>query len=209
MGEAGPQRAQLPQAPRPRGRRGFAGEPKAPEAPAMGVLRLAGAYELQLLSKQMCQVSADELRTELQLLQARHPSTCISVGSLGHPETCRWPCRFMKRAAGCVHGISCGRCHLCTWSKSSLKMEARWKHQQRSRLRFVGIHRAPGALRLGVSLHEASPGLPPQGCVPPMPSLHLVKGHLEDGSCSKAPAADAPSTHRLHPCHRACLCCAR
>ena len=28
--------------------------------------------------------------------------------------------------AGCVHGAACGRCHLCTWSKKSLKMEAAW-----------------------------------------------------------------------------------
>jgi len=38
-----------------------------------------------------------------------------------------------KRAAGCVHGISCGRCHLCTWSKSSLNIGICYESADRGR----------------------------------------------------------------------------
>ncbi|CAK8997506.1 unnamed protein product [Durusdinium trenchii] len=47
-----------------------------------------------------------------------------SLGSIGHPEHCAWACRFMKRPQGCHHKAACPRCHLCTWSKATLKMEA-------------------------------------------------------------------------------------
>lgn len=48
-----------------------------------------------------------------------------------------------KRAAGCVHGAACARCHLCAWSKTSLKMQAAWKKERsshRSLLVWYGLN---------------------------------------------------------------------
>eukprot|EP00435_Cladocopium_sp_Y103_P044054 s935_g12.t1 len=90
-------------------------------------VNLGGHEELSLLFKQQCQTLANKASAQLQEIQEKHPGISVSVGSIGHPETCNWPCRFMKRAAGCVHGAACARCHLCTWSKTSLKMETAWK----------------------------------------------------------------------------------
>lgn len=90
-------------------------------------VNLRGHEELSLLFKQQCQTLANKASAQLHEIQEKHPGISVSVGSIGHPETCNWPCRFMKRAAGCVHGAACARCHLCAWSKTSLKMQAAWK----------------------------------------------------------------------------------
>jgi len=38
-----------------------------------------------------------------------------SYGSVGHPYTCAEPCKYVKKKRGCKDGVSCSRCHLCTW----------------------------------------------------------------------------------------------
>eukprot|EP00439_Symbiodinium_sp_Y106_P024087 s831_g2.t3 len=75
-----------------------------------------------------------------------------SIGSRGHPEHCAWACRFMKREAGCINKEwfmsdrarttqleggpvlkeLCPRCHLCTWSKATLKKEQAAKKLQQA-----------------------------------------------------------------------------
>jgi len=39
----------------------------------------------------------------------------ISVGSVGHPNSCALPCKFFRRARGCKDGKHCTRCHVCAW----------------------------------------------------------------------------------------------
>eukprot|EP00931_Biecheleriopsis_adriatica_P022398 TRINITY_DN14404_c0_g1_i1.p1 TRINITY_DN14404_c0_g1~~TRINITY_DN14404_c0_g1_i1.p1 ORF type:complete len:517 (-),score=94.73 TRINITY_DN14404_c0_g1_i1:21-1571(-) len=79
--------------------------------------------DMMLASKAQAQAAAEEAFKELTSLQEQHPDSCVSLGSIGHPHQCASACRFMKRAAGCIHGTSCARCHLCVWSKATLKLE--------------------------------------------------------------------------------------
>jgi len=39
----------------------------------------------------------------------------ISIGSVGHPNSCALPCKFFRRARGCKDGKNCPRCHVCAW----------------------------------------------------------------------------------------------
>jgi hypothetical protein len=50
------------------------------------------------------------------------PSSCPSVGSIGHPHSCAFPCKYNSKANGCKDGKLCTRCHLCHWSRWSDKM---------------------------------------------------------------------------------------
>jgi len=43
----------------------------------------------------------------------------MSVGSWGHPTSCKLPCKYAKKARGCKDGASCDHCHLCVWRKPS------------------------------------------------------------------------------------------
>jgi hypothetical protein len=39
----------------------------------------------------------------------------FSCGSVGHPESCKEPCKYARKKRGCKDGLACSRCHLCTW----------------------------------------------------------------------------------------------
>lgn len=39
----------------------------------------------------------------------------ISVGTVGHPQTCGLPCKYESRKTGCRDGVNCFRCHECCW----------------------------------------------------------------------------------------------
>lgn len=43
-----------------------------------------------------------------------------SLGSVGHPENCAGPCRYVKRQGGCRDGANCPQCHLCFWHRRSV-----------------------------------------------------------------------------------------
>lgn len=45
--------------------------------------------------------------------------TWPSLGSIGHPHTCNFPCKFFKKKQGCLDGEKCLRCHMCEWRKGS------------------------------------------------------------------------------------------
>jgi len=58
--------------------------------------------------------------TANQQLQSAAPCTraqtrVISRGTIGHPESCGPPCRYVKRKGGCRDGQSCTNCHQCFW----------------------------------------------------------------------------------------------
>jgi len=42
-------------------------------------------------------------------------NSTFSRGSVGHPETCKEPCKYNRKKRGCKDGFACTRCHLCTW----------------------------------------------------------------------------------------------
>lgn len=39
----------------------------------------------------------------------------LSVGSVGHPNSCAMPCKFFATRRGCKDGMSCTHCHACHW----------------------------------------------------------------------------------------------
>jgi hypothetical protein len=45
-------------------------------------------------------------------------SACPTMGSVGHPSACQWPCKYNSKPRGCKHGTACVRCHLCRWTRS-------------------------------------------------------------------------------------------
>lgn len=45
------------------------------------------------------------------------PPKVVSIGSIGHPFSCREACKYMKRKSGCLLGVSCPHCHLCSWRR--------------------------------------------------------------------------------------------
>jgi len=40
-----------------------------------------------------------------------------SVGTVGHPETCQEPCKYVRRKGGCRDGANCPNCHACQWRR--------------------------------------------------------------------------------------------
>lgn len=45
-------------------------------------------------------------------------AACPTMGSMGHPSACQWPCKYNSKPRGCKHGTACVRCHLCRWTRS-------------------------------------------------------------------------------------------
>eukprot|EP00931_Biecheleriopsis_adriatica_P022274 TRINITY_DN14359_c0_g1_i1.p1 TRINITY_DN14359_c0_g1~~TRINITY_DN14359_c0_g1_i1.p1 ORF type:complete len:244 (-),score=53.79 TRINITY_DN14359_c0_g1_i1:105-836(-) len=65
--------------------------------------------------------SPEPFREHIQV--PAHPS----LGSLGHPFCCSFPCKYAFKGKGCKEGANCKRCHLCRWSRQS---ELLWKQKQ-------------------------------------------------------------------------------
>lgn len=42
----------------------------------------------------------------------------ISIGTVGHPHHCAWPCKYSSKPKGCKDGRNCTRCHLCKWRRA-------------------------------------------------------------------------------------------
>ncbi|CAE7255269.1 unnamed protein product [Symbiodinium natans] len=40
-----------------------------------------------------------------------------SVGSIGHPVSCKPPCKYNSKPKGCKDGLLCDHCHLCRWKR--------------------------------------------------------------------------------------------
>ncbi|CAE7736214.1 IPCS1, partial [Symbiodinium necroappetens] len=82
----------------------------------------------------LCTWSKGVLKMEKKWKDAQQApdGMAASIGSRGHPEHCAWACRFMKREAGCINKELCPRCHLCTWSKATLKREQAAKKLQQA-----------------------------------------------------------------------------
>mmetsp|Transcript_35692 Transcript_35692/g.80654 ORF Transcript_35692/g.80654 Transcript_35692/m.80654 type:complete len:222 (+) Transcript_35692:37-702(+) len=38
-----------------------------------------------------------------------------SRGSVGHPDLCAAPCKYVRKKRGCKDGADCTHCHLCVW----------------------------------------------------------------------------------------------
>mmetsp|Transcript_122485 Transcript_122485/g.391660 ORF Transcript_122485/g.391660 Transcript_122485/m.391660 type:complete len:181 (-) Transcript_122485:1162-1704(-) len=56
-------------------------------------------------------------RSQPKLAKAVSAGFTVSAGSVGHPETCREACQYVKRKGGCKEGAACTRCHLCFWQR--------------------------------------------------------------------------------------------
>mmetsp|Transcript_76309 Transcript_76309/g.200197 ORF Transcript_76309/g.200197 Transcript_76309/m.200197 type:complete len:417 (-) Transcript_76309:298-1548(-) len=48
----------------------------------------------------------------------------LSVGSIGHPQSCATACRYVKRHSGCREDVLCQCCHLCFWQRRGVKVAA-------------------------------------------------------------------------------------
>lgn len=42
-------------------------------------------------------------------------STPLSVGTIGHPDTCADACKYHWKRRGCRDGLACSHCHACSW----------------------------------------------------------------------------------------------
>lgn len=49
--------------------------------------------------------------------QKQLPEGIPSIGSMGHPFSCKAPCKYFGKNSGCKDGTICDRCHLCRWSR--------------------------------------------------------------------------------------------
>lgn len=45
-----------------------------------------------------------------------------SEGTVGHPQTCATPCKYLRRKGGCRNGAQCPNCHLCQWMRGLTSM---------------------------------------------------------------------------------------
>lgn len=45
-----------------------------------------------------------------------------SVGSIGHPDSCARPCRFVGTRRGCRDEQHCPQCHLCRWTMKERRL---------------------------------------------------------------------------------------
>mmetsp|Transcript_1967 Transcript_1967/g.4331 ORF Transcript_1967/g.4331 Transcript_1967/m.4331 type:complete len:210 (-) Transcript_1967:225-854(-) len=41
-----------------------------------------------------------------------------SLGSAGHPETCKGACKYFWKKRGCKDGANCDHCHICEWKRA-------------------------------------------------------------------------------------------
>mmetsp|Transcript_114908 Transcript_114908/g.332034 ORF Transcript_114908/g.332034 Transcript_114908/m.332034 type:complete len:299 (-) Transcript_114908:61-957(-) len=68
----------------------------------------------------------------------------VSIGSVGHPNTCAAPCKYAKKR-GCKDGAQCTRCHLCAWSRHREKyLSRRGRKEPRSGMHSDASARWPG-----------------------------------------------------------------
>lgn len=51
----------------------------------------------------------------------------LSIGSHGHPVACGPACKYAWKARGCKEGLQCSRCHVCLWTRASMRL-ARGQH---------------------------------------------------------------------------------
>jgi len=54
-------------------------------------------------------------------VQEAQEGCSVSLGSVGHPDSCAAACKYAFKSRGCKDGASCSRCHLCKWTKSTDK----------------------------------------------------------------------------------------
>jgi len=50
---------------------------------------------------------------------------CPSVGSIGHPHSCKQACKFFSKLGGCRGGRMCTCCHICLWSRNQAKIRTK------------------------------------------------------------------------------------
>jgi hypothetical protein len=48
-------------------------------------------------------------------------SRLLSIGSQGHPVACGPACKYAWKTRGCKEGLQCARCHLCLWTRESMR----------------------------------------------------------------------------------------
>lgn len=46
----------------------------------------------------------------------------LSIGSQGHPVSCGPACKYAWKSRGCKEGLQCARCHLCLWTRASMRL---------------------------------------------------------------------------------------
>eukprot|EP00931_Biecheleriopsis_adriatica_P120450 TRINITY_DN95579_c0_g1_i1.p1 TRINITY_DN95579_c0_g1~~TRINITY_DN95579_c0_g1_i1.p1 ORF type:complete len:231 (+),score=30.95 TRINITY_DN95579_c0_g1_i1:86-694(+) len=49
------------------------------------------------------------------------PDNDYSLGTLGHPQNCSTPCKFVGKPRSCKDGKFCAYCHLCVWTRKAAK----------------------------------------------------------------------------------------
>jgi len=83
-----------------------------------------------------------------------------SVGTVGHPLCCGFPCKYAVKPRGCKEGKSCERCHLCHFTRArqrDSKREA--KKQAAGQLEACGAEAAAPEAGGGPMLVQAFGGM--------------------------------------------------
>jgi len=63
------------------------------------------------------QVNAEAKVSDADDAEKPELTIVASLGSVGHPECCHKPCKYVRRKGGCRNGPRCMDCHLCRWSR--------------------------------------------------------------------------------------------
>jgi len=109
---------------------GTVGHPMSCAAPCKYVKRKGGCKDGAACSnchkcfwnkdKKKPQNATEEPKKEAEEAEGTSLTT-ISVGTLKHPDGCGQACKFVRRKGGCRDGTACPKCHLCQWTRETIK----------------------------------------------------------------------------------------
>lgn len=55
------------------------------------------------------------------------PPRLLSIGSRGHPTSCGPACKYAWKTRGCKEGLDCSHCHLCLWTRASMRNSRQYR----------------------------------------------------------------------------------
>jgi len=107
-----------------------------------------------------------------------------SVGSQGHPDSCRPACKYVRRKGGCRDGANCPNCHFCEWRRAT-----RMKEQSAEPALFSAAKRMPPPGMCMLSVANGSPSVGsvghPHSCAAPCKYFFKSSGCKDGGACTR------------------------
>lgn len=107
-----------------------------------------------------------------------------SIGSHGHPDSCRPACKYVRRKGGCRDGANCPNCHFCEWRRASRMKE------QSAETTLISVSKRmppPGMCMLSVANGSPSVGSVghPHSCKAPCKYFFKTSGCKDGGACTR------------------------